>query len=229
LFDTSTMGIQSQNREGAIKKCRKTATKVKYKRKQRSLLQSAVTGGLAFYSQRDCLICKARTKSLCLSRFGISVQIPHKPHHSRCTKNRKTQGRSERFVQDNKATDESLQSIAVQSPRLPTAKLPPPAPAPILPAPAPVRPACPVQQFVPITTATIQLLHPTTNPFTNPFTNTFVPYPAIAAPKDCCYLIYPFYCNKYSSYLLRKHQNGGGGVFGRKPHDSDCSASGAKN
>ena len=108
LFDTSTMGIQSQNREGAIKKCRKTATKVKYKRKQRSLLQSAVTGGLAFYSERDCVICKARTKSLCLSRLGISVQIPHKPHHSRCTKNRKTQGRSERFVQDNKATANNL-------------------------------------------------------------------------------------------------------------------------
>jgi hypothetical protein len=43
----TTMGIQSPNREGSIKKYHKTATKGKYKR--RKFQQYLVTGGLAFY------------------------------------------------------------------------------------------------------------------------------------------------------------------------------------
>jgi hypothetical protein len=104
----ATMGIQSQNREGSIKKCRKTATRVKHKR--RKLQQSAVTGGLAFNPERDCIICEALAKSRRLGRLGITVAIPHRSHDARCPKNRKTQGRSERFVQDNKTTAENLKN-----------------------------------------------------------------------------------------------------------------------
>jgi hypothetical protein len=43
----STMGIQSQNRKGAVKKAMKHGTKPKYKKSRTSLVQTAVHGGVA--------------------------------------------------------------------------------------------------------------------------------------------------------------------------------------
>jgi hypothetical protein len=63
----TTMGIQSQYCEGSIKKCRKIATKDKYKR--RKFQQYLVTGGLDFYGERNCIMCKAKAKRCHLWRL----------------------------------------------------------------------------------------------------------------------------------------------------------------
>ena len=84
------MGIQSQIRQGSIKKAMKRGTKMKYKRTQ----QSAIDGGLAFDAQRDCKVCRAK----CLINSGFPTTVPKRAHHTRCPKNRKTQGMSEMTV-----------------------------------------------------------------------------------------------------------------------------------
>jgi hypothetical protein len=119
------------------------------------------------------------------------------------------------------------------APPLPSRAAPPPpstaAPPPPSRAAAVTQPptrlsrTAPVQPSLPNTTAFHGVWTPTMPSTAVVQTNQFVPYPSIVLPKVCCYPSYPFYCNKFSSYLLRKHLNGGGGVYGRKPHDSNCS------
>jgi hypothetical protein len=90
----STMGIQSQNREGAVKKAMKHGTKPKYKKSRTSLVQTAVHGGVAFDPTSHCKVCVA-------SRMGLP--LPHRCHDKRCIKNRRTRGMSARTVEVEKA------------------------------------------------------------------------------------------------------------------------------
>jgi hypothetical protein len=58
LVVAATMGIQSQQREGSVKKCKKRATKRQPKHKLR---QHAIdAGGVAFIAIENCAICKAK-------------------------------------------------------------------------------------------------------------------------------------------------------------------------
>lgn len=99
------MGCQSQMREGSIKKCRKKATKAKYKR---NLVQAAVTGGRAFDATNDCRICRAKLKAKQLKRLGVILRIPHRSHDPRCGKNIETRAMSKRWVEVNKTVAENL-------------------------------------------------------------------------------------------------------------------------
>jgi hypothetical protein len=85
------MGCQSQRREGSIKACKKAASKRKSKHK---LTQRTMVGGEVFDPEKDCKQCVAVTKKNC----GLRASIPHRPHHKRCPKNRKTRGSSETSV-----------------------------------------------------------------------------------------------------------------------------------
>ena len=85
----TTMGIQSQRRQGSIASARRHGTKTKH------VLQSAVNGGVAFAPHLHCPVCKARH----LKARGVTVNEPHRPHHKKCPRNRKTRGLSERTVQ----------------------------------------------------------------------------------------------------------------------------------
>ena len=100
-----TMGIQSQLREGAVKKCKKIGTKVKSKRVYR---QNAIGGGVAFVETLHCGVCKARHLSL----RGKNVNIPHRSHHKNCSMNRKTKGLSAMTVFVNK---QAARNIAINN------------------------------------------------------------------------------------------------------------------
>jgi hypothetical protein len=100
-----TMGVQSQLREGAIKKCKKIGTKVKARRVYK---QNAIGGGVAFVEALHCSVCKARR----LNARGNAVNIPHRPHHKKCSMNRKTRGLSAMTVFVNR---EATQNIAINT------------------------------------------------------------------------------------------------------------------
>jgi hypothetical protein len=80
---TNNMGCQSQLREGAIKKCKKKATRTKYK-----VDVVARSQGEAFVPLLHCHVCKS--KKLLLQ--GKKIVIPHRSHHKHCPLNRKTRG-----------------------------------------------------------------------------------------------------------------------------------------
>ncbi len=88
--NNKNMGIQSQNREGAIKACKKRATQRKGKARPK-YRQSAVPGGTIFINWQHCKVCKA--EQLIVLR-GKKISIPHRPHHVRCSRNRTTRGAS---------------------------------------------------------------------------------------------------------------------------------------
>ena len=92
----NNMGIQSQLREGAVKACKKRATKAKYKVHKR-LHQTGIQGH-AFVPELDCKICVAHSRQ----KQGIPTRIPKRPHDPRCSKNRKTKGLSVRTVEVQK-------------------------------------------------------------------------------------------------------------------------------
>jgi hypothetical protein len=83
----STMGIQSQQRQVAIKKCKKMGTKIKA---NRVCKKNAIGGGVAFVEALHCSVCKARR----LNARGNAGNIPHQPHHKKCGMKRKTRGLS---------------------------------------------------------------------------------------------------------------------------------------
>ena len=96
------MGVQSQQREGAVKKCKKRGTKLLAKHKFR---QHAINvGGVAFISIENCAVCKAGN----LNARGIKTRIPKRAHHKACPKNLKTRGASERTVFVNKEAARNL-------------------------------------------------------------------------------------------------------------------------
>ena len=85
-----TMGIQSQLRGGAIKNCKKMATKRKpvYR-------QYAIGSGVAFVAALHCNQCIGlRLFKVAKARGKTGVSKPHKPHHKKCSLNRKTKGLS---------------------------------------------------------------------------------------------------------------------------------------
>ena len=100
-----TMGIQSQLRGGAIKNCKKIATKVN---KKRIYKQNAIGGGVAFVAALHCSVCKARR----LTAIGKKVSVPHRSHDKRCPMNRKTRGLSKTTVFVNR---EAQRNIAINT------------------------------------------------------------------------------------------------------------------
>ena len=99
----ATMGIQSQRREGAVKKCKKRATKLLAKHKL-SRQQAIDAGGVAFIAIEHCTICKAKD----LNARGIKTRIPKRSHNKACSKNLKTRGTSEMTVFVNKEAARNL-------------------------------------------------------------------------------------------------------------------------
>jgi hypothetical protein len=81
----ATMGIQSQRRDGAVKKCKKRATKAKHK-----LRNYAIDAGGVFNPIENCMVCKAKH----LNVRGIKTKIPRRAHHKACGRNLKTRGAS---------------------------------------------------------------------------------------------------------------------------------------
>ena len=102
LGKSSTMGCQSQLRDGSIKACKKRATKAKHRRK--SLTQMGVDGKRAFLPEKDCAVCKAKH----LIKNGVTVAVPHRSHDPRCTHNRKTRGLSARTVEVEKIAQNNI-------------------------------------------------------------------------------------------------------------------------
>jgi hypothetical protein len=96
------MGVQSQQRMGAVKKCKKMGTK---RLTKHALRQHPIdAGGVAFIAIENCAICKA--KHLCAR--GINTRIPKRAHHKACPKNLKTRGTSEMTVFVNKEAARNL-------------------------------------------------------------------------------------------------------------------------
>jgi hypothetical protein len=97
------MGIQMQQREGAIKKCKKRAAK---RLTTHAVRQHPVdAGGVAFIGIENCAICKA--KHLCAR--GINPRIPKWAHHKKAgPKNLKTRGTSEMTAFVNKEAARNL-------------------------------------------------------------------------------------------------------------------------
>jgi hypothetical protein len=93
----ATMGIQSQRREGAVKKCKKRGTKLLTKHSRSQYAINA--GGVAFISIENCVICKAK---------HLNQRIPKRAHHKACPKNLKTRGASERTVFVNQVAARNL-------------------------------------------------------------------------------------------------------------------------
>jgi hypothetical protein len=88
-------GIQSQLRHGTIRKSKKMGTKAKTKRVYK---QKAITGSVAFVEALHCSVCKAQQ----LSGRGKNMNVPHRPHHKKCSKNWKTKGLSAMTIFVNK-------------------------------------------------------------------------------------------------------------------------------
>jgi hypothetical protein len=108
------MGCQSQTRNGAIRRCKKRATKVKrsHKRQRKThthVVQGAIGGGRAFDPVKDCIVCKAYCLRVQYQRAGWGlIRIPKRSHHIRCPKNTSTWGLSARTVEVEKAVQAHL-------------------------------------------------------------------------------------------------------------------------
>jgi hypothetical protein len=101
IVNDFNMIIQSQLCNGAFKKLKKMATKAKTKRVYK---QKAIGGSVAFKEALHCSICKAQH----LSGQGKNVNIPHRPHHKKCSKNRKTKELSAMTVFVNKEATRNM-------------------------------------------------------------------------------------------------------------------------
>ena len=82
----STMGIQSQRREGSVKACKKRATSVKHRLTNH--IQRTMEGDEAFDRMKDCNICVIVQK---IAR-GEKIRKPKRMHHALCYLNSKTHG-----------------------------------------------------------------------------------------------------------------------------------------
>jgi hypothetical protein len=98
----ATMGIQSQMRGGAIKKCKKRGTTLQAK--HRLTQHAIVAGGKAFIAIENCPICRAKHLNL----MGNPIRVPRRSHHVKCPKNLKTRGASEMTVFVNKEAARNL-------------------------------------------------------------------------------------------------------------------------
>jgi hypothetical protein len=77
---SSSMGIQSQNREGSISKCKSRSKRTVKHKHAKDLVQTSVDGGPAFVARRDCVVCKSKF----LKKMGLRVSISHRAHEERC-------------------------------------------------------------------------------------------------------------------------------------------------
>jgi hypothetical protein len=105
-----TMGIQSQQREGAVKKCKKRGTRLLTKHKV-PRQQAINAGGVAFNPIVHCGVCKARH----FQAIGRKTRIPKRAHHRACPRNLQTRGTSEMTVFVNK---EAAQNLAANRARI---------------------------------------------------------------------------------------------------------------
>ena len=102
----TNMGIQSQKRDGAVRKCMKRGTKLKAKHKVVSHHQQAIlNGAVAFDPIEHCDICKAQYQNDVLE---IPTRVPKRAHHKACVHNRATRGHSEMTVFFNKEAAKNL-------------------------------------------------------------------------------------------------------------------------
>jgi hypothetical protein len=108
---TIEMGIQSQQREGAVKKCKKRGTKVKAKSLIVASRQQAIDGTVAFDPIEHCIICKVKD----LNARGIRTRAPKRSHHRACPKNRKTRGTSEMTTVFEAAKKLAANRIAIKT------------------------------------------------------------------------------------------------------------------
>jgi hypothetical protein len=120
------MGIQSQLRDGSVKKCKKRSTKLltKYKVGRHDLRQAAiVAGGVAFNSIEHCKICKAE---------HLKMKVKHLAHDERCSRKRVRKGHemtvfvnkeaarnlaANRAAMKNKTAETSRQNVRFFQPR----------------------------------------------------------------------------------------------------------------
>jgi hypothetical protein len=89
------MGIQSQRHDGSIASARRRGTKTNHK-----LMQTAISGGIAFAPHLHCPVCKACHQKA----TGIGVNEPHRSHHERCPK----KGGSEQTVEVERLAKENI-------------------------------------------------------------------------------------------------------------------------
>ena len=74
----TTMGLQSQLRNGSIKACKKAATRAKHTKK--ALAQQGIDGSKPFNQYEDCKLCNAHKRI----RQGEKINEPHSGHHKSC-------------------------------------------------------------------------------------------------------------------------------------------------
>ena len=114
------MGCQSKMREGAIKACKKRATKAKHQKHRRvSHVQMGVDGKRAFAPELDCAVCKVKHRN---KLSGLSEPIPHRSHHRCCPHNRKTRGGSERTVEVERIAQENIRKNNIPPVQVPPAE-----------------------------------------------------------------------------------------------------------
>ena len=86
----ANVGRQSQQRIGNQHK-RKFKHSDNSSSKKRKGGQATLLGGVAFESDRDCIVCHARA----LRKFTPSCRVPNRSHHAHCARNTKTHGKGE--------------------------------------------------------------------------------------------------------------------------------------
>jgi hypothetical protein len=188
------MGIQSQNRNGSIKWCKKNA----HKRRKTPL--NATKGGRiqsssspfpkrAFIPEINCILCRA----YCRRRFNPLIRIPHRGHHKLCSLNKTTKDQLSKRPIEVLAPPAPAPLQVATHPLLPA----PPAPLPrlILPALAPRQMAVRrLQAVMPMNV----MWHPA-------YQVNLAPN---AYPNTCC--------TKNLRWKLNDRR------MGRPPHDLDC-------
>ena len=101
----STMGPQSQIRQGSVHAAKKHGAK---RNRRSNFAQTVIGGGRAFAPHTHCPVCKANHIN---ARRGAKkkVPVPHRGHHKLCAKNCKTRGLSETTVMVKKTYNKYYQ------------------------------------------------------------------------------------------------------------------------
>jgi hypothetical protein len=84
------MGRQSQQRNSLQKRTYKLAASNSFPKRKKGD-QETLFGEVAFSSEKDCVVCKARSVALLVPQ----TRIPKRSHHPLCIKNTKTKGKGE--------------------------------------------------------------------------------------------------------------------------------------
>lgn len=100
------MGLQSQQRVGSIKKCKKVGSrfrKLRFSGSQR-LVQRPIGGAEAFIPELHCQRCIRNMQKAA----GLILTVPHRSHDKRCQCNRLTRGVSVYTVEVNRIAQANL-------------------------------------------------------------------------------------------------------------------------